>query len=368
MKSVLLLFKLWRAGYRAARGLWWLTTVTVLSCFLLLLYMYMTPFVEARNSIYSNLAYRHTTVERLGTPDASQWEAVCTLLEESRVVDYYILKKPLKQPACGTLNSISTVIPTNANPYAWQKLNRDLLCDSQYGEPLPGCAYINREHAFAGTLNLSDGDVFSADELSLTYVVGIWGDDLFDILINEKDFAALEQAPSSFIYGISPFATRSAVEQLNRELAKILPQARFSITFDRSLGVKVTGGLFYDPQFIGVVCAALLAWFLLYRHWIDLRARQLAITRLLGCRRRTLFLTLTGEAMFNTLLTFAITLSGYALWWAVVEKTPRNALLLCGDALRLLGALLVVGAVIGAAAARRVTGRVLSDVGKGGGR
>ncbi len=368
MKSVLLLFKLWRAGYRAARGLWWLTTVTVFSCFLFLLYTYMAPFVEARNSIYHNLIYRHTAIERLGTPDAARWDAVCTLLEESRAVDYYILKKPLEQPTLGVINSVSTVVPTNMSLYAWQKERRDLLCDSEYGEPLPGCAYVNAKYALEGTLPLKRGDTFLADGRSFTYFVNIWGDDLFDILISEEDFAALEQSPSGLIYGISPFATRGAVERLNRALAEILPQARFSVTFDRSLGVSAVGGLYADPQFFGVVCVALLAWFLLYRHWIDLRARQLAVTRLLGCRRRTLFWLLTGEAVFNTFLTFCITLGGYALWWATVENAPRNALLLCADALPLIGALLLVGAAIGAAAARRVTCRVLSDVGKEGGR
>lgn len=365
MKSVLLLFKLWRAGYRAARGLWWLTTVTVFSCFLLLIHFYLPPFIRARQSLYHNVQYRHTAVTRLGTLDEEDWQAVLSLLENSPVVDYYIPQKTLDTLALQRIPSLSTVVTTRISPFVWEK-NKE-FCDSRWGEPSVGHAYIDVDHFADGLLTLSPQETFTADTLTLTYTATLQGEDLFDVLISEEDFAALDRPITRLTYGISPFATKTAVVRLNQQLAALLPQARFDVSLKKDLDVGTRGGLFFDPIFFGVTAAALLAWYLLYRHTVDQRSRQLAVTRLLGCRCRLLFSLLIGEAVWNTLLTFAAAMGSYSLYRALFwDKTPLIALLLWGDVLPLCGILLLIGALFGAAAALRTVRCPLTSAGKGG--
>ncbi len=110
MKLLRLSRKLWRAGYRAQRGTWLLLCACLLCCCIFFLYVYLSPFVEKRQSIYYNLTSLHTEI-RLPSGGKSHEELseMLTLLEDSRYVDYYLLESALPNSATEPLPTVSAV-------------------------------------------------------------------------------------------------------------------------------------------------------------------------------------------------------------------------------------------------------------------
>ncbi len=243
-----------------------------------------------------------------------------------------------------------------------------LLCDSVHGEPLEGHAYINTKYSFEGLLGVSPGDDFEIGGLRLCYQVPIWGDDLFDVLVSEQDFFRYHYPIRRVIYGISPFASRAAIDRLNEALGVVLPHARFSVVMDRNVGVHPWSFLRVDDNIgkPGIAFACLLTYYMLFRYLLERRASSLAVARLVGCRRWQLSVALTGESILNALVTFLLVMgvfSGYRLVFACTP--PRTLLLFWLDALPILIGSVIISGALGALASRRCLRRPLTDVQRG---
>ncbi len=369
MKRIGLAFKLWWAGYRAHRALWWLMAVTLVGCCGMFLYVFLQPYLEARCSVYYNLTNMHTQITIYGTATEEELADVYEALSKSRVVDYYMPKKRLEQPVQDMIGSVSTVVPVRLSLYAFQY--SDMLCQSRHGEPLDGYMYLNTKYTFQYMLPFVQNDEVQADSLTLRYQCGIWGDELFDMLISEGDFQKLDRPVSSLLYGISPTATMADVEALNERLAQLLPQKKIKckVTMDKSLGVSSHAWWYYvrDIGVGGVVFACIIIWALLFHYQLQLRGRDLTVARLVGCRRWQQFFMLVVEGLLNAVLTFVLTMGGYSLYRLLfVREAPRIIWQLWGDVWPVAAFITVVGAAVGVLVALTTLWRPLPLAGKDG--
>lgn len=313
MKRLALSARLWRSGRRAQRGTWWLLFVCLLGCCAMFLYLFLSPYITNYHSIYCTLASMHTDISFDHSMSHEELKSIENILSESDTVDYYLLESNLKGSGEEIFSTVSTVVTTRHSLYEVQ--SSPYLCDSETGEPLDGCAYINAQYAFGGVLGIAAGDAFTVAGRDLVYTADIWGDDLFDVLVSNRDFAAWGRPVQRVIYGISPHASRGEVERLNERLGAQLPGAVFSVVMDKSQGVDVTGFLRQEGGYyleLSLVC--LVTYYLLFRYLLDRRLRDLSVTRLVGASRGTLVGMLTGEGIFNALAAFLPEMALFSLY------------------------------------------------------
>ena len=358
MKLISLSIRLRRAGYRAQRGTWWLMWAALLGCCGLFLYHLLEPAVTNRHSIYSTLTCMNTDVTLYGGGHTSQSLApALKVLENSPAVDYYILESRLEEPLEQVITSVSTVVTTRQSLFAVQP--DELLCDSENGEPLDGYVYVNARYPFEGIFTSSIGDRLSMGDLQLEYKIHIWGDDYFDMLVSNRDFAAYGRPIRRIVYGISPFASRNSVDELNLQLQEVLPRSRFQVTMDRSMQID-RWALFrgMGSYRIELVAACLIAYFLMFRYLLDRRLQDLTVARLVGCRRLQLVAALTFEAGISALTAYLLDMGIFTLYRMLFAKElPRIMLLLWIDSLPVLLVMTAFSCLLGLAAAWRWVNR-----------
>lgn len=352
MKFWFLSVTLHRAARRSGRGERWLLRACLLCCCGLMLYAILAPFVENRHSIYANLTSLSTDIQLRASVSYDNLSEALSVLETSAVTDYYLLESKLDETAAGRLSSLSTVVTTRHSLYAMQP--SAYLCDSADGAPLDGYAYINSLHESAGYLSVSYGSTFTADGQPYLYQISIWGDDRFDMLVSNHDFFAHNRPIRRIVYGISPLASRSAVKRLNDRLGALLPDARFTVAMDKTLGVKGSAFLTKGGPLLPLVVVCLLTYYLLFDYRLERRMRDLSVARLVGCRRGQLLLLLAGESARNALTALLAEMAVFSVYRLLFAgEAPRTMLLLWKDALPVIVGLPLFAALLGLLAGGR---------------